>query len=61
MFDTYKIPEQLISDLEKLFPDKEIIPEDSLQEIFYYAGVRRVIDTLKRMKTKQDKKRRCVV
>lgn len=51
----YKLTSHFIADLEKMFPAIEIKPDTNLQEIYFNAGVRKVVDTLKRMKDKQDK------
>ncbi len=51
----YRLTDSFIADLERIFPAIEIEPDTSLQEIYFNAGVRKVIDTLKRMKEKQDR------
>lgn len=51
----YKLTSHFIADLERIFPAIEIEPDTGLQEVYFNAGVRKVIDTLKRMKEKQDR------
>lgn len=51
----YKIPNGFIEDLERMFPAIEIKADTSLQEIYFNAGVRKVVNTLKTIKEKQSK------
>lgn len=44
-----------MEDLERLFPAIEVKPDTSLQEIYFNAGVRKVVNTLKTIKEKQTK------
>lgn len=55
MNGNYKLTDSFIEDLEKMFPAIEIESDTSLQEIYYNAGVRKVVETLKRIKDKQNK------
>lgn len=55
MNGNYKLTDSFIEDLEKMFPAIEIKSDTSLQEIYYNAGVRKVVETLKRIKDKQNK------
>lgn len=55
MKTNYKLTDNFISDLEKFFPPIEIKPDTSLQEIYFNAGVRKVVETLKNIKAKQEK------
>lgn len=50
-----KITDSFISELEKLFPAIEVKPDTSLQEIYFNAGVRKVVNTLRTIKEKQAK------
>lgn len=54
MKNKYKLTDNFIADLERIFPSIEIKPDTSLQEIYFNAGVRKVVDTLKRLKEKQE-------
>lgn len=51
------ITEDLIRYLKKLFPKQNIHPESSMQEIYYNAGIDRVITTLETLMTKQEKRK----
>lgn len=51
----YKLTDKFMEDLERLFPAIEVKPDTSLQEIYFNAGVRKVVNTLKTIKEKQAK------
>lgn len=55
MNGNYKLTDSFIEDLEKMFPAIEIKADTSLQEIYFNAGVRKVVNTLKTIKEKQSK------
>lgn len=57
MDTTPMITEDLIRYLKKLFPKQNIHPESSMQEIYYNAGIDRVITTLETLMTKQEKRK----
>ena len=51
----YKLTDKFMEDLERLFPAIEVKPDTSLQEIYFNAGVRKVVNTLRAIKEKQAK------
>lgn len=51
------ITEDLLGYLKKLFPKQEITPETSMQEMYFWAGVAKVITTLETLMTKQEKRK----
>lgn len=51
------ITKDLIEYLKRLFPKHDVAPESSMQEIYYNAGIYRVINTLEAVREKQEAKK----
>lgn len=50
------IPEQLLTDLDNMFPEKCPTIEESERDIFFYAGKRALINWLKERREMQETK-----
>lgn len=55
--DTPYIDKALMDYLKRLFPEREITPESSMQEMYFWAGVAKVITTLETLMAKQEKRK----
>ena len=54
--NTYKIPQGLIDDLERIYPELRVTPQTTLEEVYYHGGIRAIIQQIKTMKSKQELK-----